>query len=96
MFINIVIIDIDRTPTRKCYVSSGERSCGVAFGAPREYYFVVDGVTVRLPKDIYDLMGGCVEDNDSTGYSFSAEEYSFRDYSYPESYSWKYIQVIPF
>ena len=57
MFINIVIIDIDRTPTRKCYVSSGERSCGVAFGAPREYYFVVDCVTVRLPKDIHELMG---------------------------------------
>ena len=96
MFINIVIIDIDRVVLRNRYETRSERSWGVAFNALREYYFVVDGVTVRLPKDIYDLMGGCVEDNDSTGYSFSAEEYSFRDYLYPESYSWKYIQVIPF
>ena len=96
MFIKIVIIDINRVVLRNRYETRSERSWGVAFNALREYYFVVDGVTVRLPKDIYDLMGGCVEDNDSTGYSFSAEEYSFRDYSYPESYSWKYIQVIPF
>jgi hypothetical protein len=58
MFINIVIIDIDRVVLRNRYETRSERSCGVAFGAPREYYFVVDCVTVRLPKDIHELIGG--------------------------------------
>ena len=57
MFINIVIIDIDRVVLRNWYESSNERSCGVAFGALKEYFFVVDGGTVRLSKDIHDLIG---------------------------------------
>ena len=58
MFINILIIDIDRVVLRNWYESSSERSRGVAFEALNEYFFVVDCMTVRLPKDIHDLMGG--------------------------------------
>ena len=54
MFINIVIIDIDRVVLRNQYKTRNERSRGVAFGALNKYFFVVDCMTVRLPKDILD------------------------------------------
>jgi hypothetical protein len=46
MFINIVIIDIDRVVLRNWYESSSERSCDVALGALGENYFSEDGAEV--------------------------------------------------
>ena len=57
MFINIVIIDIDRVVLRNWYESSSEGSRGVAFGALNKYFFLFFGATVRLPKDILDSIG---------------------------------------